>query len=78
MIIEYRRHQLALRHHLVEEVIALTSSLEDLHVISPEPAALPMPPWFLDDLSEDLPRNPPNSPAHSSTETRHPTTTGSP
>ena len=29
-------------------------------------------------ISEDLPRNPPNSPAHSSTETRHPTTTGSP
>jgi hypothetical protein len=37
-----------------------------------------MPPWFLDDVSEDLPRNPPNSPTHSPTETLHPTTTGTP
>jgi hypothetical protein len=78
MIIEYQRRQLALRHHPVVEVIDLTSSLADLHVISPEPAVLPTPPWFLDDVSEDLPRNPPNSPAHSSTDTRHPTTTGTP
>jgi hypothetical protein len=27
-----------------------------------------MPPWFLDDLFEDLPPNPPNSPAHFPTE----------
>jgi hypothetical protein len=35
-----------------------------------------MPPWFLDDVSEDLLRNPPNSPAHSPMETVHPTTMG--
>jgi hypothetical protein len=78
MIIEYRCRQLALRHQPAAEVIDLTSSLADLHVISPEPEALPTPPWFLDDVSADLPRNPPNSPAHSSTETLHPTTTGTP
>jgi hypothetical protein len=69
---------MALRPQPAAEVIDLTSPSADLHIISPEPEALPTPPWFLDDLSEDLPRNPPNSPAHSSTETRHPTTTGSP
>jgi hypothetical protein len=78
MIIEYRHHQLALQHQPAAEVIDLTSSLEDIHIISPEPEALPTPPWFLDDVSEDLPRNPPNSPTHSSTETLHPTTTGTP
>jgi hypothetical protein len=78
MIIEYRQRHLALLHRPVEAVIDLTSPLEDLHVISLEPEALPMPPWFLDDVSEDLPRNPPNSPAHSPTETLHPTTMGTP
>jgi hypothetical protein len=78
MIIEYRQRQLALLHRPTEAVIDLTSPLADLHVISPKPEALPMPPWFLDDVSEDLPRNPPNSPAHSSTETLHPTTMGTP
>jgi hypothetical protein len=37
-----------------------------------------MPPWFLDDLSEDSPPNPPNSPTHSPTDILHPTTTGTP
>jgi hypothetical protein len=78
MILEYRQRQLALRHQPAEAIINITSPLEDLHVISPEPEALPMPPWFLDDVSEDLPRNPPNSPAHSPMETLHPTTTGTP
>jgi hypothetical protein len=78
MILEYRQRQLALRHQPAEAIIDITSPLEDLHVISPEPEALPTPPWFLDDVSEDLPRNPPNSPAHSPTETLHPTTTGTP
>jgi hypothetical protein len=78
MIIEYRQRHLALLHRPAEAVIDLTSPLEDIHVISPEPEALPMPPWFLDDVSEDLPHNPPNSPAHSPTETLHPTTTGTP
>jgi hypothetical protein len=78
MIIEYRQRQLAWRLPPTAEVIDLTSPSVDLHIISPEPEALPTPPWFLDDVSEDLPRNPPNSLAHSSTETRHPTTTGTP
>jgi hypothetical protein len=75
MIIEYRQRQWAIRHHPAE-VIHLPSPPADPHVISLQTEALPTPPWFLDDISEDLPRNPPNSPAHSSTETRHPTTTG--
>jgi hypothetical protein len=59
MILAYRQRQLALRHQPAEAIIDITSSLEDLHVISPEPEALPTPPWFLNDVSEDLPRNPP-------------------
>jgi hypothetical protein len=78
MILEYRQRQLALHHRPAEAIINITSPFEDLHVISPEPEALPTPPWFLDDISEDLPRNPPNSPAHPPTKTLHPTTTGTP
>ena len=75
MILEYRQRQLTLLYRPTEAIIDITSSLEDLHVISPEPEALPMPPWFLDDLSKDLP---PNSPAHSPTYILHPTTTSTP
>jgi hypothetical protein len=78
MILEYKQLQLALRHQPAEAIINITSPLEDLHVISPEPEELPMPPWFLDNVSEDLPCNPPYSPAHSPTDTLHPTTTGTP
>jgi hypothetical protein len=78
MILAYRQRQLALRHRPTEAIIDITSPLEDFHVISPEPEALPMPPWFLDGVSEDLPRNPPNSPVHSPVDTIHPTTTGTP
>ena len=46
----------------IESMINLTPSLEILHIIFPEPKALPIPPWFLDELYEDLPPNPPNSP----------------
>jgi hypothetical protein len=59
-------------------IINITSPSEALHIISPEPEALPMPPWFLDDLSEDSPPNPPNSPVHSTMGIVHPTTTGTP
>jgi hypothetical protein len=78
MILEYMQRQLALLHRPVEAIIDITSSLEDLHVISPELEALPTPPWFFNDVFEDLPRNPPNSPAHSPTDTLHPITTGTP
>jgi hypothetical protein len=78
MIIEYQQRQSALLHQPAAAILDLTSPLANLHVISPEPEALPTPPWFLDDVSEDLPRNPPNSPDHSSMETLHPTTTGTP
>jgi hypothetical protein len=67
MILEYGQRQLTLCHQPTEAIIDITSPLKDLHVISPEPEALPMPPWFLDDISEDLPYNPPNSPTHSPT-----------
>jgi hypothetical protein len=59
MILEYRQCQLTLLYRPVEAIIDITSSLEDLHVISLEPEALPLPPWFLDDLSKDSPPNPP-------------------
>jgi hypothetical protein len=78
MILEYRQCQFSLIHQPTEAITDITSSLEDLHVISPKLEALPTPPWFLDDISKDLPRNPPNSPAHSPTDTLHPTTTSTP
>jgi hypothetical protein len=78
MILEYRRRQLALHHQPAEAIIDITSPFEDLHIISPELEAFPTPPWFLDDISEDLPRNPPNSPTHPPTKTLHPTTTETP
>jgi hypothetical protein len=64
MIIEYRQCQLTLIQTPTESMVDLTSSLEILHIISPEPKALMMPPWFFDDLSEDSPPNPPNYPIH--------------
>ena len=49
-------------------VITPTPSLDIVNIISPEPKALPTPPWFMDSLYEDLPPNPPNSPVHFPTE----------
>jgi hypothetical protein len=56
---------LTLCHQLAAAVIDLTSPLEDFYVISPEIEALPMPPWLLDGVYEDLICNPHNSPVHS-------------
>jgi hypothetical protein len=81
MIIEYRQCQVTLIQTPappIESMINLTPSLEILHIISPEPEALPIPPWFLDDLYEDLPPNPPNSPIHFPMEILRPTTTNNP
>jgi hypothetical protein len=78
MIIEYRQRQLTLIQTPTESIVDLTSSLEILHIISPEPEALSMPLWFLDDLSEDSLLNPPNSPIHFPTKILHPTTTSTP
>jgi hypothetical protein len=78
MIIEYRQRQLTQIQRPAKSIVDLTASLEVLHVISPEPKALPMPPWFLDEFSKDSPPNPPNSPDHSPTNILHPTTTGTP
>jgi hypothetical protein len=80
MIIEYRRRQMALIQNATpppvpaESVITPTPSPEVIHILSPEPEALPTPPWFLDDLYEDLPPNPPNSPVHFPMEILRPTT----
>jgi hypothetical protein len=59
MILEYRQRQLALLHQPTKAIINITSSLEDRPFIYPEPEALPTPPWFFNNVSEDLPRNPP-------------------
>jgi hypothetical protein len=77
MIIEYRQRQVTLIQTPTpptESMINPTPSPEILHIISPEPEALPTPPWFLDDLYEDLPPNPPNSPVHFPMEILCPTT----
>jgi hypothetical protein len=63
---------------LIELGINLTPSLEILHIISPEPEALSIPPWFLDELYEDLPPNPPNSLIHFPTKLLRLTTTNNP
>jgi hypothetical protein len=81
MIIEYRQCQVTLIQTPappIESMINPTPSPEILHIISPEPEALPTPPWFLDDLYEDLPPNPPNSPVHFPMEILRPTTTYNP
>ena len=81
MIIEYRQRHMTLIQTpapLTESIISLTPSLESLHIISPKPEALPIPPWFLDDLSKDLPPNPPNSLVHFPMKILHSTTTGTP
>jgi hypothetical protein len=77
MIIEYRQRQVTLIQTPTpptESMINPTPSPDILHIISPEPEALPTPPWFLDDLYEDLPPNPPNSPVHFPTKILRPTT----
>jgi hypothetical protein len=51
-----------------------TPSLDVVHIFFPEHEALPTPPWFLDDLYEDFPPNPPNSPIHFPTEILRSTT----
>jgi hypothetical protein len=80
MIIEYRHCQLALIQNPTPPppaapVSTPTPSLNVVHIFSLEPKAIPTPPWFLDDLYEDLPPNPPNSPIHFPTEILHLTTT---
>jgi hypothetical protein len=79
MIIEYEPRQLALiQNHTpsppTEPVNTLTPSLDMVHIFSLEPEALPTPPWFLDDLYEDLPPIPPNCPIHFPTEILRSTT----
>ena len=58
----------------MDPVITPTLPPEVVHIFSPEPEALPTPPWFLDNLYEDFPPNPPNSPVHFPTEILCPTT----
>jgi hypothetical protein len=55
-------------------VITPTLSPDVVHIISPEPEALPTPPWFIDNLYEDFPPNPPNSLLHFPMEILCPTT----
>jgi hypothetical protein len=79
MIIEYKHRQLTLiQNHTpslpIEPVNTLTPSIDMVHVFSPEPEALPTPPWFLDDFYEEIPPNPPNSPIYFPTKILHPTT----
>jgi hypothetical protein len=79
MIIEYSHRQLALIQNCtlpppLEPVSTLTPSLDMVHIFSPELEALPTPPWFLDDLYEELPPNSPNYPIHFPTEILHPST----
>jgi hypothetical protein len=78
IIIEYRMHQLMLCQRPTELDVDLLSSLSSLLLVSLKLEALPMPLWFLDDLSEDYIPNSPNSPAYFPLEILHPTTMGTP
>jgi hypothetical protein len=70
MIIEYRRRQMDLiqyRPNITPPVMQVTlpiPSPDTVHINSPEPESLPIPPCFIDSLSEDFPPNPPNSSVH--------------
>jgi hypothetical protein len=69
-IIEYKCHQMALIQNSpnpslpMMQVIPHIPSPDTIHITSPKPESLPIPPWFMDRLSEDFPPNPPNSPIH--------------
>jgi hypothetical protein len=69
-IIEYRCHQMAFIQDLpntalpVIQVIPPIPSPDTDPTNSPKPESLPIPPWFMDRLSEDFPPNPPNSLVH--------------
>jgi hypothetical protein len=84
MIIEYRRHQMALIRNPpstslpVMQVIPPIPSPDIVHITSPEPESLPTPLWFMDRLYEDFPPNPPNSPVHFPQEILPPTTISNP
>jgi hypothetical protein len=79
-IIEYRHRQMALIQNPPNpslpaiQVIPPTPSPDIVHILSPEPEALPTPPWFMDNLYEDFPPNPPNSLVHFPMEILRPTT----
>jgi hypothetical protein len=48
---------------MIQEIPPIPSP-DIVHITSPEPKLLPMPPWFMDILYEDFPPNPPNSSVH--------------
>jgi hypothetical protein len=48
----------------VMHVVPPTPSLNIVYIFSPKPKGLPTPPWFIDNLEEDFPPNPTNSPIH--------------
>jgi hypothetical protein len=79
-IIEYRLHQMALIQNPPNpslpmiQVIPPTPSPNIIHILSLEPEALPTPPWFMENLYEDLPPNPANSLIHFPMEILQPTT----
>jgi hypothetical protein len=83
-IIEYRRRQMALIQNPpttplpMMQVIPPIPSPDIVHITSPEPESLPIPPWFMDRLSEDFPLNPPNSLEHFPQEILPPTTVYNP
>jgi hypothetical protein len=56
------------------QVIPHIPSPATVHITSLEPKSLPIPPWFVDKLSEDVPPNPPNSLIHFPQEILLPTT----
>jgi hypothetical protein len=70
LIIEYRHRQMKFIQNAptpslpVMQVIPPINYPDIVHVTSTEPESLPIPPWFMDRLSEDFPLNTPNSPVH--------------
>jgi hypothetical protein len=61
LIVAYRgHHSTPIQPHLTTSPLVL-HSLDTVNITSPEPESLPIPPWFTDRLSEDIPPNPPNS-----------------
>jgi hypothetical protein len=67
------RHSTPIQPHPTTSPLVL-HSLDSINITSPEAESLPIPPWFIDRLSEDTPTNPPNSPVNFPQEIFPPTT----
>jgi hypothetical protein len=64
LIISYQgRHSTPFQTHLTKSPLVMHSP-DTVNITFPKPKSLPMPPWFIVPVSEDIPLNAPNSPVN--------------